>query len=447
MFKSLLIAVFLLNTYQLFAQDITQDLQSTLQTYYCLTFCNDGRIYLGSSDGLFLSTDDGIEWNRLPLNAYFEAIYSVAIDSNGYIFAGGLLGFPPGGTHGGLYRSTDEGETWELLSNGIPTQNYSGAAYLSMNIKASGEIFVGAENNQGVFVSTDSGDSWANNLPWDWGHATSIKFNSQGTVFTGNTAYRQVLRSTDNGLSWAKLDSGITGDFVYTKIQSLCITTGDTIIITANNWLNNIRSKVYVSVNSGEYWQPRASVHDWIWDMEIAPNGFLYAVTGIVLTAETVYGRILRSTDEGYTWDTVYTNSIPGGYWCFLSIDGKGNIYARLNAEILKSTDNGITWTPMTIVGVYEQGTKTPISFSLSQNFPNPFNSTTIINYSVLEAENIQLKVYNIMGSEIRTLVNEFKQAGNYKMSFDGSSLASGIYFYKLIAGNYSETRKMILLK
>ena len=88
-----------------------------------------------------------------------------------------------------------------------------------------------------------------------------------------------------------------------------------------------------------------------------------------------------------------------------------------------------------------------PNVFSLSQNYPNPFNPVTVINYSIPENSVINIKVYDILGREVKHLVNEYKPAGNYSVSFDGSNLSSGVYFYKLEAGNFSEIKKMILMK
>ena len=96
---------------------------------------------------------------------------------------------------------------------------------------------------------------------------------------------------------------------------------------------------------------------------------------------------------------------------------------------------------------------KTIAEYKLNQNFPNPFNPTTTIKYSIpngvgsKHAFTVQLKVYDILGNEVATLVNEQKAAGNYTVNFDASELSSGIYFYKLIANNFIETKKMILLK
>lgn len=85
--------------------------------------------------------------------------------------------------------------------------------------------------------------------------------------------------------------------------------------------------------------------------------------------------------------------------------------------------------------------------FYLAQNYPNPFNPTTTINFSIPEQSLVTLKIYNALGEEVKTLVNELKSVGNYEIKFDASKLSSGIYFYRLKADNYIETKKMLMLK
>jgi hypothetical protein len=88
-----------------------------------------------------------------------------------------------------------------------------------------------------------------------------------------------------------------------------------------------------------------------------------------------------------------------------------------------------------------------PSTYKLFQNYPNPFNPSTQISYSIPQKSHVFLKVYDMIGKEIATLVNESKPAGNYEVNFNASGLASGIYFYKLQTGNFIDTKKMILLR
>jgi hypothetical protein len=88
-----------------------------------------------------------------------------------------------------------------------------------------------------------------------------------------------------------------------------------------------------------------------------------------------------------------------------------------------------------------------PDNFSLEQNYPNPFNPSTVISYQMPVNENVVLKIYDVLGNEVTTLVNEFKEAGKYSIEFDASNLGSGIYFYTITAGNFTSTKKMTLIK
>lgn len=88
-----------------------------------------------------------------------------------------------------------------------------------------------------------------------------------------------------------------------------------------------------------------------------------------------------------------------------------------------------------------------PTSFELCQNYPNPFNPSTVISYSIPNDSKVTLKVYNQLGQEVKTLVDGFKEKGVYNVDFDGKDLSSGIYIYKIQAGEFSQTSKMILMK
>jgi hypothetical protein len=87
------------------------------------------------------------------------------------------------------------------------------------------------------------------------------------------------------------------------------------------------------------------------------------------------------------------------------------------------------------------------LKYNLAQNYPNPFNPTTVITYSIPASSNVVINVYNVIGELIKTLVNQYQEAGIYKVNFDAGGLSNGIYFYKIQSGNFVEIKKMLLLK
>ena len=142
--------------------------------------------------------------------------------------------------------------------------------------------------------------------------------------------------------------------------------------------------------------------HDTTWGFHIMPkNAFLKSLTGIIKYKNSEY-----------------------------------KLEPRTNSDFVGELD-----------GVRQIVTRVPGSFSLSQNYPNPFNPSTKIEYSIAKSGYVSLKIYNILGQEVATLGNQFQNAGTYIATFDASKLASGIYFYRLNAGTFSDVKKMLLLK
>jgi hypothetical protein len=99
------------------------------------------------------------------------------------------------------------------------------------------------------------------------------------------------------------------------------------------------------------------------------------------------------------------------------------------------------------IVSVDDELASQPENYNLYQNYPNPFNPSTTIRYSITAPDLVRIKIYDILGREVKTLINEQKQAGTYEVQFDASGLASGIYLYRIESGKFIQTKKMILLK
>ena len=115
--------------------------------------------------------------------------------------------------------------------------------------------------------------------------------------------------------------------------------------------------------------------------------------------------------------------------------------------EVLQIAADNFPDIPVVIITGVNDKTNQPSRFSLEQNYPNPFNPSTTINYTVAKSSFVTLKVYDVLGSELGTLINEQKPAGSYQFNFKADGLSSGVYFYKLTAGSFTEIKKMIYQK
>ena len=135
------------------------------------------------------------------------------------------------------------------------------------------------------------------------------------------------------------------------------------------------------------------------------------------------------------------TNGPYGGFVQAFAVSGT-NLFTG-------TSGSGVWRRPLSemITDVEDQGNEVPSQFILEQNYPNPFNPSTKIRYSVPQSSNVMIKVFDILGNEIETLVNEEKPIGSYEITWYAKSLPSGIYFYKIQSGSFVETKKMLLLK
>ena len=151
---------------------------------------------------------------------------------------------------------------------------------------------------------------------------------------------------------------------------------------------------------------------------------------------------ILRTTDGGVTWTVQYSK--PGPLLLAVSFsDANTGTAVGESGMILRTTNGGLTW----VSGGQSRPSGKPDRFELGQNYPNPFNPTTVISYQLPVASDVRLAVFDLLGREVATLVNEKKEPGSYTVTFNGSGLSSGVYFYSLQSGSYIQTRVLLLLR
>ncbi|MDR3626279.1 MAG: DUF4434 domain-containing protein [Ignavibacteriaceae bacterium] len=152
--------------------------------------------------------------------------------------------------------------------------------------------------------------------------------------------------------------------------------------------------------------------------------GYLSIPTIAVGTAASSVQCVCTLTNGVYT-SYVKFSVTPGGSWTFDD-----------EYEVRNGNATGV-----------EETNNVPKEYALMQNYPNPFNPSTVIRYQIAKEGNVTLKIYNMLGKEVKTLVNEKREAGSYSIDLNASTLPSGVYFYRIISGSYSDTKKMILLK
>jgi hypothetical protein len=137
----------------------------------------------------------------------------------------------------------------------------------------------------------------------------------------------------------------------------------------------------------------------------------------------------------------IFNGQNAGGYWRITVTD----IFP--GADDGRLIGWGIQFNNQAITAVNEEITGIPKKFALHQNYPNPFNPTTTIKYDLAKESFVKITVYDILGKQVQTLVNEQKKAGSYALEINASGLASGVYFYKIEAGTFVATKKMMLIK
>ena len=211
--------------------------------------------------------------------------------------------------------------------------------------------------------------------------------------------------------------------------------------------IDSANAKVYRynedSVQSGQEYlldDLRAEVGDTVRNFRfyLTPYAVIYSADTTFYQVETHFKRYNSEFLIGNTYDLVKYFGLTRLYNTF----DFGSDDRTLKGAII----NGTLYGDTTLTGVKDE-INSINSFGLSQNYPNPFNPVTSISYNVGKPGPVTIKVYDALGKEVITLVNEEKSAGSYSVEFDGSDLASGIYLYQLKAGNFTQTRKMILLK
>jgi photosystem II stability/assembly factor-like uncharacterized protein len=405
------------------------------------------------------------------------------------------------GDHGNVFRTTDGGTTWTSVGIDLRLAHRS---TVSLEAVSATTAFVCGVNwadmkdpvppNDTTFLwrTNDGGGTWSVVYAQPHGYVDAVKMISPTEgIGMGDPAKGEgrwtIIRTTDSGTTWSRIPSEppqINGELGLNR--SLC--TYGTNNIWFGTWCgNNSSAAVYRSTDAGLTWSRKNTSFQY----DAMTVWFSDSLHG--LCSET---SLARSTDGGVTWIPIRhdTLGLAGWDWqsyenafiTLASVSGAKDLWATLDTIVYRSTDWGASWSiayanandtlfygsfatvgDSTVgyfttlganmvtcrfrekpEGVHESAQEdVPTEFGLSQNYPNPFNPSTTIRYELPHASRVSLKVYNVLGQEVATLVNETKPAGVHEVQFDAGSLASGFYYYQLKAGAFVGTKKLLLLR
>ncbi len=417
---------------------------------------------VGSGGVTIYSEDEGETWhaaNQIPSSSLWTSYY----DGNNFIATGGYGGL--------IIFSTDRGNTWNpvyAFSDGA-CPSIQGIYFLNNSV---GYL---ARNNRMVSKTTDGGYTWhtimkdttdtrVNNyavqfLDENIGYVTG-KFGSHVSAF---------YKTTDGGATWDAQIGTLSeqiNDLHFWNVNNGIVCGNDLLIALTTDggstWTNatingaldaddDIDGIYFYDENYGlaygdELFKTTDGGHTWEY---VSTDPYIFDINSASILETPQHwmvvgsNRVLETTDAGTSWSDIADLSVITCnqlYTSFLDVNGYYWVTGG-TSEIYKTVNP---------VKVEEEAEKVT-DFTLSQNYPNPFNPTTSIKFSIPVSGKVSLKVYDILGSEIATLINKNMEKGVYKVSFDASQLSSGVYFYKLEEttdfSNFSSIKKMILIK
>jgi len=385
---------------------------------------------------VFKTSDGGSNWIQLPTVGMLKELYCVWVISPTVCFAGegaNLSG------NAKLFRTVDDGMTWAQVMQTSSNDGFWNGIIFAKNSFARGTGIALAER---IFKTSNNGTNWVMQQSGVVGVSNAhnslmvVDWNFYG--FGMNNGAARIRLTTNGGGSWSNHTVNLTGNYT----SAIAFNDNKLIGVAATS-----TSMPYVSrtIDGGTIWTPiniGAGLTGNVFVKWIADMPVLY-ILGF-------NGGIKRSIDNGLTWTQM---QIPPGvtnvyHFDFEKINNVIYGYAvSTNGTIIKLVDSVII-----VTGLNNGQTKPPAEYNLDQNYPNPFNPVTTIKYSIPQTYkgkvSVNLSVFNILGENVSTLVNKEQNPGEYEIQFDGSSLASGMYFCRLRAGDeFSDVKKMMLIK
>ena len=367
-------------------------------------------------DSVFSSTDNGDSWVAdTGLKGAYPIFEVTAIGTHVYAAAGN-----------GIFVSSDSGKTWSALNRPAHAVVQSGTNLVA----ASGR----------VYLSTDGGGSWllANNSPYGVLYLAATDSN----VFAAG-AYG-IYRSTDYGEDWEEVDSNLTNLSSLAATDSIVVAGRYTPPFPLTDSIPPPPGGLFLSTDNGQTWSSYVN--------GLQGNGYPQ-VMAVAIHDEDIFAGLTDQGGPNYP-SMFYTSTIHLNDWIntgqSLPSLGISSIYINDSNIFVGIIDEGGIWrAPLSLVTGIIQREVPPVatSIQLGQNYPNPFNPTTTIDYFIPAKSHVTLRVYNILGEKVETLVDAVQERGSHSVSFDASGLASGVYLYQLNDGNSFITKKLVLIK
>jgi len=404
------------------------------------TNAGDTILFAGTDGGgIFRSTNNGLNWALADTGLINPTVLSLAVSPNGaggnYVFAG------TGGN--GLFRSTNGGASWDSVNTGLTNTFARYVLALAVAPDSSGNIYAGTLN--GVYRSADNGTNW---VPMSIGltnllvRALAITPDGEGgiNIFAGTLGGGVFLSTHYGTTSWVSRNIGLTSKQV-TSLASTPFSVGaGTVNLFAGTSLGGVfvadatPLPVELSAFSAQVEGGAVNLR-WHTATEVSNYGF--EVERMSMNNEQL--TINKWAVEGFV-EGAGTSNVPKEYSFAEKNLAPGKYRYRLKQI---DRDGAFKYSQEVEVNF----ASVPRKFSLEQNYPNPFNPTTNLQFTIGDLRFVELKIFDLLGREVRTLVSEERTAGSYSVKWDASNLPSGTYIYRLKAGSFTETKKMILMK
>ncbi|HEY5533343.1 MAG TPA: T9SS type A sorting domain-containing protein [Ignavibacteria bacterium] len=396
----------------------------------CVHFFNEQTGIIGGGFGVFArTTNGGINWIHINNNEnnHYQSI-SFINNNTGWI-SGGFYNYSY--VMEIIRKTTDGGLTWDSTYLDIYARVYD-IQFINSSTGFMAGKYIKKTTNGGINWSViDSNIIYSNIALFFLNSATGWASKSYYDQYT-YISVSKLLKTTNSGQNWIPqiIDtSSIYTNNCFTDIQFLNENTG---------YITNTTYGVFKTTNSGQNW--------FIVDSNTSNYKlfFLNEYTGWIGS----WNYIRKTTNGGTNWlsEFLYQGCSFRGMYFINGLTGWTSGMTNVSQPKLFRTTNGGVWVKQT-------GTEVPAKYSLYQNYSNPFNPTTKIKFDIAPLLRgvggvlTSLIIFDILGREVTTLVNEKLQPGTYEVTFDGSNLSSGIYFYQLKAEKFQEIRKMVLLK